>query len=170
MSELLLQTIIEKLESLEIALLKENNAAKDEVTAQPLLKEVKSLQSEIAKLPFQFKVSDEKMSKLLETITALNLPLENPVQTKVKHNHHLHKGLWVAVGLFLISLLLLLGWINAGNTKEEFKANDIKYRYIKINGNSHLLKLLYHTDNLFNANAEVFRKSTIQEEDHITEN
>lgn len=169
MSELLLQTIIEKLGSLEIALLKESNVGKDEATVQALLKEVKELQSEVAKLPFQFKVSDEKMTKLLEKIAALNSTLDQPMENQINHRHHLHKGVWVAVGLFLVSLLFLFGWINTSNTKEQFEANDIKYRFLKANGNSHLIELLYHADSLYNLEKEYFTKQVVLKEQKLAE-
>jgi hypothetical protein len=37
-----------------------------------------------------------------------------------------------------------------------YEANDIKYRYLKVNGNAVLLKLLYHTDSLYNLNSDLF--------------
>ena len=169
MSEVLLQTIVEKLEALEIALLKENNASKDEAIQQALLKEVKSLQSEFTKLPSQFKVNNEKMKDLLESTSALNYRLDKPINEQIKHSHHLHKGIWVAVGLFIISLLLLYGWINCNNTRKVFEANDIKFRYLKVSSNTVLLKLLYQTDSLYNLNNDSFSKQVVEKEQHLVE-
>ena len=47
MNEILLQTIVEKLESLEIALLKESNSSKDEALQKQILQSFKLLHSEI---------------------------------------------------------------------------------------------------------------------------
>jgi hypothetical protein len=47
MSEILLQTIVEKLESMEIALLKESNTSKDEVLQKQMLQIFKTLEAEI---------------------------------------------------------------------------------------------------------------------------
>ncbi len=44
MSEILLQAIVEKLESLEIALLKQGSAGKDEEMSNELIREIKLLQ------------------------------------------------------------------------------------------------------------------------------
>ena len=49
MSEILLQAIVEKLEVLEIVLLKQGSAAKDEETSNELTGEIKLLQSEFLK-------------------------------------------------------------------------------------------------------------------------
>ena len=162
MSEVLLRTIVEKLESIEIALLKGNP---DENTdMQQALKEIRSFQTEMIKLPSQMKIRAEKTSELLKGITTLNFKLDTPKKEHIKHSHHLHKGIWIAVGLFIISLLFLYGWINCSNTKNAFEANDIKYRFLKVNGNPALLKLLYQTDSLYRLDNNSFAKQVVAKE------
>lgn len=53
MNEILLQTIVEKLESLEIALLKESNTSKDEALQKQMLEGIKAFQSEAARFTSQ---------------------------------------------------------------------------------------------------------------------
>lgn len=156
MNQVLLETIIEKLETLEISLLKENKAGNDETTQQDLLKEITSFQLEIKKLPVHLKVNNEKINELSKNITSLNFRLEKGVSENINHKHHLHKGVWIAIGLFIISLLFLYGWINCHSEKKTFEANDIKYRYLKVNGNAVLLKILHQTDSLYNLNNDLF--------------
>ena len=67
MSEILLQSIVEKLEAIEISLLKDNNPVK-EVTIHALLQEIKLCKSDMVKLPLQFEKDSEKTSKLLQSI------------------------------------------------------------------------------------------------------
>ena len=71
MSEVLLETIVEKLESLEIALLKESNASKDNATQQALLTEVRLLKSELINHADQLKSNEEKMNGLMKGISEL---------------------------------------------------------------------------------------------------
>lgn len=168
MSELLLKSIIEKLEAWEIGALRDNNAGKDEAI-QAILKEVKSFQPELSKLPSEFKAISEKMREVLRSVGALNLKLENPIKEQIKHNHHLHKGIWISIGLLIISLLFLYGWINCSNTKNAFEANDIKYRYLKANANVGLLKLLYRTDSLYNLNKDLFARQVVEKEQRLAE-
>ena len=167
MSEILLQTIVEKLESIQIASLKENNAGKDKEMHEALLKEVRLVQSEIKKLPSQFKASSERMGELLKGIRDLNFKLNNPLNEQIKYSHHLHKGIWISLGLFLISLLLLYGWINCYYVKNAFEANDIKYRYLIVNGNSNLLKTTYNTDSLYKLNKDYFVKKVVEKEKYF---
>lgn len=163
MSEVLLQTIVEKLEAIEISLLKDNNPLKEE-TIQALLKELKSFQSEMIKLPLQFQNTTEKTSELLKTITAINFRLDNPVAEQIKHTHHFHKGIWIAVSLFIFCCLFAYGWISCHKEKNAFEANDIKYRYLKVNGNSNLLKATYSTDSLYNLGEAYFTKKVVEKE------
>ena len=164
MSEILLQTIVEKLDSIEIASLKENTAGKDDALQQTLLKEVRLFQSEVKKLPAQFEISSERMGELLKGIRDLSFKLNNPLNEQITHSHHLHKGIWISVGLFIISLLLLYGWINCNDAKKVFEANDIKYRFLKVNNNPSLIKLLFQTDSLYNINKDSFAKLVIAKE------
>lgn len=163
MSEVLLQSIVEKLDAIEISILKDNNSVKED-TIQTLLKEVKSFQLDMGKLLFHFEKSTGKTSELLKNITALNLRFDHPVATQIKHSHHLHKGIWIAVGLLIFCAFLLYGWINCHNEKKAFEANDIKYRYLKVNGNSSLLKATYSTDSLYNLGEAYFTKNVVEKE------
>ena len=167
MSEILLQTIVEKLRTIEIGLLKEN-ANKDPAT-ETLLKEIELLKSEMIKRPLQFKENSEKMNEILKAIASLNFKLDTPKREHIKHSHHLHKGVWIAIGLFIISLLFLYGWINCINTKKSFEANDIKYRFLKVNSKPALLKLLFQTDSLYNINKDSFAKLVVAKEQILDE-
>jgi hypothetical protein len=167
MSDILLQAIVEKLESFEIGFLKGNSDIN--AMQQGLTKEIKPLQSQIAQLSLQFSTVSEKISGSLKSIAASNFQLEGPAVEQIKHSHHLHKGIWFAIGLFILSLLFLYGWINCNNAKNAFEANDIKYRYLKVNGNSNLLKAAYYTDSLYKINKDYFAKQVIAKKQILVE-
>ncbi len=162
MNEILLQTIVEKLEALEIALLKESNAGKDVEVPNELTIEINSLQSELEKFTSIFKSTSENTSDLLKEISGLRLNLGNPLQSRVKHIHHFHKQIWITISLILISLLLAYGWVNSIHEKEAFEANDIKYRFWKTNGNANLLKITYQTDSLYTLDKNNFTRRVIR--------
>ena len=167
MSDILLQTIIEKLKTIEIGLLKENT--NKDPAIETLLKEIELLKNEMAKWPLRFKANLEKLNELLNGIASLNLKLELPKRENIKHSHHLHKGVWISVGLFIISLFFLYGWINSINTKKTFEANDMKYRFLKVNNNPALLKFLFQTDSLYNINKDFFAKLVVTKEKNLNE-
>lgn len=87
--------------------------------------------------------------------------LENFIAAKtlnkrIEHKHHLHEGLLIALILTLLCLFLSFGWYNSYNISKQLKANDIKYRALKVVGNQPLLKLLHHTDSLYSINSDSF--------------
>ena len=165
MSEILLQAIVEKLEALEISLLKQGNAGKDE----ELKVAVKSFQSAFVKFSSALNANNKKINGLSQDIRALKVNSGNPEQNQIKHVHHFHKRLWISVSLFIISLLLAYGWINCSNEKKSFEANDMKYRYWKANGNTHLLKIVYYTDSLYKEDKDNFIEQVIKSEGRISE-
>ncbi len=95
--------------------------------------------------------------------------MTNSLQRPVKHTHHLHKQTWISISLFIISLLLAYGWINSIHEKEAFEANDIKYRFWEVDGNTSLLKIIYFTDSIYNLDKKNFTKRVIQAEFKIAE-
>ncbi|MEP6948352.1 MAG: hypothetical protein ABI863_03725 [Ginsengibacter sp.] len=104
MSEILLQTIVEKLESLEIAVLKPPITNKEEALQQSLLKEVECFQAEITKLPGRFSENEEKLNKLLESVNALNSKLIEPIQGTKSIAQMVEKGNMEIKRLIEISL------------------------------------------------------------------
>ena len=165
MSEILLQAIVEKLEALEIALLRQDSERKDE----ELKTTVKSVQSELIKFGSIFTTNNEKINNLSERINALRVKPGNPIQNQVKHVHHFHKQVWLSVSLFLISLSLAYGWINCSYEKKSFEANDLEYRFWKANGNTNLLKIVFFTDSLYNLDKDHFTQQVVGAERQIYE-
>jgi hypothetical protein len=168
MSEVLLQSIVEKLEALEISLLKDNNPLKGDAI-QALLQEVKSFQSQLAKFPLQFEKSTEKIDDLLTIITALNFRLANPIAEQIKHSHHIHKDFWIAITLFITCFLLAYGWMSSYQSSKMFKANDIKYRYLKMRGNNTIFNLCKYTDSLYQKDEVKFSAGVEQGEQNLIE-
>jgi len=169
MNEILLQTIVEKLEALEIALLKESNTSKDEALQNQILKGFKDFQSEAGKFTSQLITNNEKLRGLSNEINELRLNLGNPRENRVNPTHHYYQHVLLTVSLFLISLLLAYGWINCHIEKKVFEANDVKYRYWKVDSNASLLKLTYYTDSLYDMDKESFKKQVISAEQRIAE-
>ena len=155
----------EKLESLEITLLKHDSTGKvDELKALAT-----SIPPELIKIISTLNANNEKIKGLSQDIRALKVNSGNPEQNQVKHVHHFHKHVWLSVSLFTISLLLAYGWVNCSNEKKSFEANDMKYRYWKANGNASLLKIIYYTDSLYNLDKDHFINEVCQAERKIEE-
>ena len=169
MSEILLESIVEKLEGLEIALLKKDDTKENDPTGILLLKEVKALQAGITKLASSHSETNEKVQNLTSAIALLKASSGIPPQGKASHTHHLHKGIWVAIALSILAASFLYGWIRSSVSKEKYRANDILYRYLKVNGNRESLKGLYHIDSLYKSNSDDFIKHVEQQEENLAE-
>jgi hypothetical protein len=169
MSEVLLETIVEKLESLEIALLKESDARKENTTQQALLKEVNLLKSEFIIHTGQLRSGEEKMNGLIKSITTLNFKLSSPLENNIKHFHHFHKGLLVTLAFFVLASVFLYGWMRCSKLKEQFEANDMRYRFFKMNGNASLLKIIHETDSLYHTNRIDFTSKVVRAGEHLAE-
>jgi len=119
-------------------------------------------------LPAKLQLDPGKLNELTAGVNKLQLQLQIPVKNQVEHKHHLHKGVWVAVGLFVTCFLLAWGWLNAHQEKEQFEANDMKYRSLKISGNAGLVKYCDVTDSLYQKDPVGFSNSVEQEENRLT--
>jgi|GEM_PF-998419 len=165
MSEQLLEAILAKIESFEL-LLKVTDNGKEEI--QQIKSELTLLRREIKNLPTQLQLYTGKLNEVVSAINKLQLQLNIPVRNLVEHRHHLHKGIWIAVGLFVSCFLLGWGWLNAYRAKEQFEANDMKYRSLKISGNAGLVKYCDVTDSLYQKDPVGFSNSVEQEENRLT--
>lgn len=169
MNEVLLKTIIEKLETLEIALLKQSHPAKDCESLNALETLIKSVQSELMELNSEVRRNTDCVTNLSNQISTLRLNLAHPEQNQVKHIHHFHKHIWISLNLFIILLLCAYGWMNCHIEKKQFEANDMKYRFWKANGNASLLKIIYRTDSLYNLDKDGFTNEVLRAEHEIAE-
>jgi len=168
-NEVLLQTIVEKLEALEIALLKQSPPAKEGESSKELVTAVKSVQTELTKFNSEVRTKTDCVNNLSNQINILRLNFAHPEQNQVKHIHHFHKHIWISLSLFIVSLLFAYGWMNCHSEKKQFEANDIKYRFWKANGNTNLLKIIYKTDSLYNLDKTNFAKEVLRQERQITD-
>ena len=100
-------------------------------------------------------------TKFVEQTLNKKLQLENFIAARtlskqIEHKHHLQKGLFASLILMLLCIILSFGWYNSYDASKQLKANDIKYRALKVVGNKPLLKLLHHTDSLYFINSDSF--------------
>lgn len=108
----------------------------------------------------------EFSTRLSSTITLLQQPVEN----KVLHHHHVPKLLWVSVGLFLAVCLVSSGWLVTVNKLDGYIANDTKYRHLKLDtANKGLQKYLYTVDSFYRIHPNM-RELVIEREEENRKN
>lgn len=169
MSEVLLQMIVEKLDALGAALSKPVTTGADTAIQENLIKEVKSFQTEMKKFEENLKVNNANLSKLTSSLDNHIFQLQQPLRNNVEHKHHLHKGIWIAVGLFIAATFFLWEWLDTYQSKKVSEANDINYRSLKLTGNKSYIKYLYDIDSIYKIKGEAIKEKTIQDEERLAE-
>ena len=165
MSEVLLQTIIEKLESLELAWKVSGDSEKERL--EQLNKELEILRNDLKNLPAQIIPATVKTGELSAAVDNLYRQLKVPVQNRIEHIHELHKGILISVSLFAVVIALTCLLINSYQSHKIYTANDMKYRYFKIAGNKGVLKLCNVTDSLYQKDESLFRNNVEHEEQRL---
>lgn len=110
-----------------------------------LRKEFIELKAIVKNISFPAKEMQE-LSANLHTGVKL---LKQPVKDKVLHHHYIPKLIWISIVLLLLTCLFFMLWISADENLDQYKSNDTKYRYLKLQENQNLRELLYTTDSIY---------------------
>lgn len=114
-------------------------------------------------------ISEKGMQELSANLHSGVKLLKQPIQEKVLHHHYFPKLLWITIGLFLLACLFFVLWLLAGKNLDQYKSNDTKYRYLKLQENENLKELLYNTDSIYLISPDL-RDSVEQRERQNTRN
>lgn len=153
------------MESLELAWKVSGDTEKE--TVVQLKKEIEFLRNDLKKLPAQILPSTAKLGELSVGIDNLSRQLRVPLQNRIEHTHELHKGVLISLSLFLLSVALFWALINSYQNNKQYKANDLKYRYLKVTNTTGIIKLCNITDSLYQKNEDSFRTGVEQEEQRL---
>ncbi len=164
MSDILLQTIVDKLGQLEVLLASkgtgdESNVQLNEVKQEcGLIKEQVTLMSQtVGPLP-------ESMKRLIIRLDACTRALMVPVQQRVKHHHHLSYGLLLSAGMFIVVVFLSVWLYNSYSRFRDLSANDIKYRSIKLLSGKDFTGIIHRVDSIYSLDRNRFKDSIIERE------
>jgi hypothetical protein len=169
MNEVLMETVITKIEMQEKKILE----MQEKFKSQPELTEIISqFKSTIEGLKNMFKgisFSTEEMRELSTNLAVTNALLKKPVKQKVIHHHYTNKALWTAAILFNVVVILGVFLSNARDHINENRESDIKYRHIKLSNDKNLRNILQQTDSLYLADPAQMQKDVIREEERRKE-
>lgn len=112
----------------------------------------------------QSKLANGKVQELIKRLDNLLVILSKPSQSEVLHHHHFPVILWATAGLFLALCLVSTGWFMTGQKAEQFKANDIKYRYLKVFLDSTATDYLFRLDSTYAAHPDSFQTTVVNRE------
>ncbi len=155
MSELLLNTIIEKLsmQSMDIDAIrgKIENLPENLNVLKDLHTQLSSVENTIQKISFP----EKEVKQLSFDLNRATSILQQPLKSEVAHYHHVPKLSWITAGLFLILCIVCSGWYTTQSELENYIAGDTKYRYLKLDNDKTLQRLLFITDSLYHLNPKM---------------
>ena len=132
----------------------------------PVLLEIKKQLTEIKVAIIAIKFPTKQMEELSGNVATSVALLKQPVENKVIHHHHVPKIILISAGLFILLCLVCCGWYNTAQKLDIHRANDFKYRHLKLKSNQNLQQLLVITDSLYK-NRSDFAETVLQGEDSI---
>lgn len=165
MSNIVTEIIVEKLDQV-ILLLQVQKTVKDGDENWSLLsRQLESIRLGITDQQLEAKKGTKNLNTILGAIASLESQIKTlPSKATVEHKHHLHKGIWMAAGLLVITILLSWQWLVQIGEKEQFRENDIKYRYLKAHGDRKVIQLCHRTDSIYVARKDDFEEKVVSEE------
>jgi hypothetical protein len=110
-------------------------------------------------------IPENDLRQLNFNLNKTNGYLSQPVVNKVEHHHHVPRITIISAILFVVICLIIMGWYNTSQRLEQYKENDTKYRFLKVQHNRPLQNLLYNTDSLYKLSD--MREDVIRKEDSI---
>lgn len=131
-----------------------------------VLLEIKKQLTEIKVAIVAIKFPTKQMEELSGNIATGVALLKQPVENKVIHHHHIPTIILVAAALFIILSLVCCGWYNTAQKLDIHRANDFKYRHLRLENNYTLRRLLIYTDSLYQ-NHPSFEETVLQREDSV---
>lgn len=111
-------------------------------------------------------IPENDLRQLNSNLNKTNGYLSQPVVNKVEHHHHVPRITIISAILFLVICLIIMGWYNTSQRLEQYKENDTKYRFLKVQHNRPLQNLLFKTDSLYKLQSDL-REDVIRKEDSI---
>lgn len=163
MQHLLMQSIVEKFEGLELLL----HAALDhkpQIDYSAIINEITGLKKEILATHL---LDRNVVKELNQNIATLQQEISATKHNRIEYKHILHKGIWLSVGLTFVTLLLAAGWMRTYDKLSWYNANSIKYRYLRVFGNEGVIKLTHRIDSLYDIDNDNFRNNVVSEEKQL---
>jgi hypothetical protein len=164
MSDLLLQTIVDKLSQLESLIASKGTGSESNAQLNEVKQECRLIKEQITLMSQTVGPIPESMKRLSIRLDACTKALMIPVQQRVKHHHHLSYGLLLSAVLFIVVVFLSI-WLYSNHSRfKELIANDIKYRSIKLLSVKDFRSIVHRVDSIYNIDRNRFKDSIIRKE------
>lgn len=168
MSNIVTEMIVEKLDQVILLLQVQKPATTGEENWTILNRQLDSIRQGITDQQLQAKKGANNLHTILTAIAGLEIQIKTlPGRATVEHKHHLHKGVWIAAGLLMITILLSWQWLAQIGETEQFRKNDIKYRYLKAYGDREIRQLCHRVDSIYVTRKDDFEEKVLSKEKRL---
>lgn len=156
MNEVLIGSLIDKVDAQERKIgIQENhiNELREKANITPeIIEAVSQFKTTMEGLRVDIKklaLPEKEIRQFAANLETAMMLLKQPVKKEITHHHHASKTIWIAASLFLIVCLASSGWYNTYKDLEMYKANDTRYRYVKLEAPAGIKKWLGEVDKLY---------------------
>ena len=147
------------------------NKKESDKTCEVLFKEIRQGSGQVSEVNRWTFCFLKKKLKVLADILEKNRMEEISLRdTKIIHQHHISKAIWVAAGLFIILSLESAGWLNTVNKLDQYTENDIKYRFMKLDTTAKNLQVYLDSSDARYKSDPKMRNMVIDLEDQYQKN
>ncbi|NLU95555.1 hypothetical protein [Chitinophaga sp. Ak27] len=167
MSDLLMQTIIEKLGQLETLIASKGTGMDNNVRLNEVKEECGLIKEQVTLMSQTVGIMPESMKRLSIRLDACTKALMAPVQQRVKHHHHLSYGLLLSVGMFIVVVFLSVWLYNTYSRFKDLTANDIKYRSMKFLPDRNFVGIIHSVDSIYSLDRNRFKDSIVKREQYL---
>lgn len=130
-----------------------NELREQKTTANPPEQE-SQLEAAFKVLPNELQKTQVVFAETRIHIARLKEQLKQPIKHQIKHQHRLDKGFIIAGILFAIIVGQLYFLLQAYGWLGDYKANDLKYRMLKLCNSPALIRVLNDNDSIYLANKD----------------
>lgn len=164
MSDLLLQSIVDKIGQLEVLIASKGAGHESNVQLNKVKQECMLLKDQVTLMGQTVGSLPESMKRLIIRLDACTRALMVPVQQQVRHHHHLSYGLLLSAGMFIVVVFLSVWLYNTYDRVSDLRANDIKYRSMKFLPDKGFVDIVHSVDSIYNLDRNRFKDSIIKRE------
>ncbi|HWB26315.1 MAG TPA: hypothetical protein VG738_12580 [Chitinophagaceae bacterium] len=130
------------------------NELREQKAVVSLPEEQTHLEAACNRLPDELQKTQSRLSEIRIHIGMLKEQLKQPVTQQIKHQHRLDKGFIIGGILFAIVVGQLYFLLQVYDRLDNYKANDIKYRMLKLSNSPALLRVLNDNDSIYLLNKD----------------
>jgi hypothetical protein len=113
---------------------------------------------EIGSLPDKVVAPMDSIAGLRSALSNHTQLFEKPLRKEVHYRHFVGWPIKVILGMCVIVMVSVAGWWNAGERVSDSKQDELKYRFVKLQGNTAVQQVVDAAEEAWQADPDQFKK------------